>query len=88
MSPGTSRPACCTSDPDLAEGAGVSEPPASWDDLKAAATALKDGGAEYGISLGVKNYQEYLPFFWSNGGTILNDDGTFKFPTVRRRSRR
>jgi multiple sugar transport system substrate-binding protein len=64
---------------DLADEAGLSEPPASWDDLKAAAVALKDGGAEWGVSLGVKNAQEYLPYFWSNGGTILNDDGTFGF---------
>jgi multiple sugar transport system substrate-binding protein len=64
---------------DLAEDAGVTDPPATWDDLKAAAESLKDGGADWGISLGTKNSQEYLPYFWSAGGTILNDDGTFGF---------
>jgi multiple sugar transport system substrate-binding protein len=56
---------------------GVTEAPGSWDELKAAAKALQDGGADWGMSLGTKNSQEYLPFFWSNGGTILNEDGTF-----------
>ena len=61
---------------DLAEAAGVSQPPATWDELKAAAQAIKDGGADYGISLGTKNYQEYIPFVWQNGGDIMNADGT------------
>ena len=63
---------------DLAEAAGISEAPATWDDLKAMATAMKEeGGAEWGISLGTKNWQEYVPFLWSNGGDIMNDSGEF-----------
>jgi multiple sugar transport system substrate-binding protein len=62
---------------DLAEAAGITEPPATWDDLKAMAKALQEGGAEYGIGLGTKNYQEYVPFLWSNGGEIMNDAGEF-----------
>ena len=62
---------------DLAEAAGISEAPATWDDLKAAAEAMQqEGGAEWGISLGPKNAQEYLPFVWSNGGNIVGEDGT------------
>jgi multiple sugar transport system substrate-binding protein len=46
------------------------------------AKALKDeGGAEWGISLGPKNYQELLPFVWSNGGDIMNEAGEFTFDT-------
>ena len=42
------------------------------------AKAMKDkGGAEWGIALGTKNWQEYLPFVWSNGGDVMDDDGTF-----------
>lgn len=61
---------------DLAEEAGITEPPATWDELKAAAQAMKDGGAEWGLSLGTKNWQEYLPFVWSNGGSVIADDGS------------
>ena len=63
---------------DIAEKAGVTEAPATWDDLTATAKAMKEqGGAEWGIGLGTKNYQEYVPFLWSNGGDIMNDAGEF-----------
>jgi multiple sugar transport system substrate-binding protein len=63
---------------DLAETAGITEPPGSWDDLKAMAQALKtEGGAEWGIALGTKNWQEYLPFLWSNGGDVMDESGQF-----------
>jgi multiple sugar transport system substrate-binding protein len=58
---------------DLAEQAGITAPPQTWDELKAMATALKEqGGAEWGISLGPKNYQELAPFIWSNGGDLYD----------------
>jgi len=61
---------------DIAEAAGITSPPATWDDLKAMATAMqKDGGARYGISLGTKNWQEYFPFLWSNGGDVVDAEG-------------
>jgi multiple sugar transport system substrate-binding protein len=63
---------------DIAEKAGIMKPPTSWDELKAMAKAMQDkGGAKWGISLGTKNYQEYLPFVWSNGGKVVGDDGKF-----------
>ena len=50
---------------------GSRPPPATWDELKAMAKAMQaKGGAEYGIALGTKNCQEYLPFVWSNGGDV------------------
>lgn len=59
---------------DIAETAGITEPPADWDELKAMAVAMQEqGGAEWGISLGTKNWQEYLPFVWSNGGDVIAD---------------
>ncbi len=63
---------------DVAEKAGITAAPTNWDELKAMAKAMQDqGGAKYGISLGTKNGQEYLPFVWSNGGDVLGADGAF-----------
>ena len=64
---------------DLAEEAGLTAAPATWDELKAAAQKLKDGGAENGIALGPKNWQELMPFVWSNGGDVMNEAGEFTF---------
>ncbi|MEA2550180.1 MAG: multiple sugar transport system substrate-binding protein [Chloroflexota bacterium] len=61
---------------DIATKAGITAPPATWDDLKAMAKAMKDtGGAKWGISLGTKNWQEYFPFLWSNGGDVVDASG-------------
>jgi multiple sugar transport system substrate-binding protein len=61
---------------DIAEKAGITSPPATWDDLKAMAKAMKEtGGAKWGISLGTKNWQEYFPFLWSNGGDVVDASG-------------
>ncbi len=61
---------------DLAETAGITSAPATWDDLKAMAKGLKEkGGAPWGISLGTKNWQEFFPFLWSNGGDIVDASG-------------
>lgn len=65
---------------DLAEQAGVTEPPADWDGLTALAQALQDAGADYGISLqpgGTGSWQTYMPFFWQAGGEMMDDDGNF-----------
>lgn len=65
---------------DLAEEGGVTEPPATWDELKALAAALQEAGAEYGISLqpgGTGAWQTFMPFFWQAGGEIQAEDGTF-----------
>jgi multiple sugar transport system substrate-binding protein len=63
---------------DIAEKAGITTPPATWDDLTAMAKAMQEkGGAKYGIGLGTKNNQEYLPFLWSNGGDIMDASGKF-----------
>jgi multiple sugar transport system substrate-binding protein len=62
---------------DIAEKAGITAPPATWDDLKAMAKAMQEtGGAKWGLSLGTKNWQEYVPFLWSNGGEIADASGT------------
>jgi multiple sugar transport system substrate-binding protein len=64
---------------DIAAKAGITNPPATWDDLAADAKLMKDkGGAKWGIALGTKNWQEYVPFLWSNGGDIMDDQGKFQ----------
>ncbi len=63
---------------DIAGKAGITAPPATWDELTAMATAMQSKGkAKWGISLGTKNWQEYVPFLWSNGGDIMDDAGKF-----------
>lgn len=59
---------------------GVTEAPANWDDLKAAAATMQESGAAFGISLqpgGTGAWQTYLPFFWQAGGEVQGEDGTF-----------
>jgi multiple sugar transport system substrate-binding protein len=64
---------------DIATKGGITAAPATWDDLTVMATAMQSkGGAKYGISLGTKNWQEYLPFLWSNGGDVMDAQGKFQ----------
>jgi multiple sugar transport system substrate-binding protein len=67
---------------DIADKAGVTEPPTDWDELKAMAKALKEkGGAKYGISLSPNNWQEFLPFVWQNGGEVASEEGEWTLDT-------
>ena len=71
---------------DLARKAGITEPPATWDDLKAMAKALQAGGAKWGINLKpgeTGSWQYVMPFAWSNGATIADDTKyTFDSPEM------
>jgi multiple sugar transport system substrate-binding protein len=67
---------------DIAQKAGITAAPTNWDELTAAAKAMQSkGGAKYGIGLGTKNWQELMPFVWSNGGDIMDSSGNFTFDT-------
>lgn len=64
---------------DLAEAAGITEPPTDWVGLKEMAAKMQDAGAKWGIALqpgGTGSWQTVLPLMWSNGGQITNEDGT------------
>lgn len=65
---------------DLAQKAGWTEPPTSWDDLKQFAKDLESkGGAKYGLNLQpgqTGSWQSYLPFAWTDGATLTNEEGT------------
>ncbi len=64
---------------DIAEKAGITKAPATWEELTAMAKAMQSkGDAKWGISLGTKNWQEYLPFLWSNGGAVMDDQGKYQ----------
>lgn len=63
---------------DLAEEAGITEAPQTWDDLKQLAQGSADAGARYGLSIppgGNGAWQSFMPFFWQAGGQIMADDG-------------
>lgn len=65
---------------DLAEKAGITEAPETWEDFRALAEALQSkAGAKFGVQLptgGADSYQATLPFQWSNGAKLINDDGS------------
>ncbi len=57
------------------------EIPANWDELLAACAAIDSLGDDYfgfGCNSAEKHrlYKKFLPFLWSNGGTVLSDDGS------------
>lgn len=56
----------------LAE-AGLSEPPKTMDELVAAAERLKENG-KYGVGIAGVHSWGLLPWFWSLGGSITNDE--------------
>ncbi|HEY0637034.1 MAG TPA: sugar ABC transporter substrate-binding protein [Pseudonocardiaceae bacterium] len=62
----------------VAQKAGVTEAPKTWEDLKAAVTAFKQqGGAEWGIYLQPGQtgaWQTAMPFVWQSGGDVLDGD--------------
>lgn len=66
---------------EVAARAGVTSPPRTWEELKAAVQAFKDkGGAAWGVSLqpgGMGSWQTVLPFVWQNGGDVTGGGGGF-----------
>ena len=63
----------------LAEQAGVSPTPATWDDLMATSKGMQSAGAQWGITLQAGQtgaWQTFLPFAWQAGAEIMNADQT------------
>ena len=58
---------------DLADKAGITTPPATWDDLMTMAQKIKASGSKYGINFQTNDWQEYLPFVWSTGGDVTKN---------------
>jgi multiple sugar transport system substrate-binding protein len=65
---------------DLAKKAGWDQAPTSWDDLHQFAEDMESkGGADYGLNLQpgqTGSWQTYLPFAWSDGATLTNEEAT------------
>ena len=53
----------------------IATPPATFDELKADAEALKSSGT-FGLALGGSGPWNVLPWFWSAGGTVTDDNYT------------
>ncbi|MEV0387481.1 sugar ABC transporter substrate-binding protein [Nonomuraea sp. NPDC050643] len=60
---------------DLFEAAGITEPPRTWDELRAYAKKLT-GQGRYGFAMSnINTYEgswQFLPFMWGNGGSEQN----------------
>lgn len=65
---------------DLAEKAGIAEPPTDWEGLLALAQAFQQkADATWGIALqpgGQGSWQTLMPFIWSGGGDVVDEAGT------------
>lgn len=63
---------------DLAQKAGITQPPTDWEGLKAMAKAMKEkAGAKWGINLqpgGTGSWQSVMPFAWSAGAQLTSGD--------------
>jgi multiple sugar transport system substrate-binding protein len=63
---------------DMFEAAGITTPPATWDEFLSAAKALtKPADKQYGVALFAPEAAYYwYPWLWQNGGEVTNDEGT------------
>jgi multiple sugar transport system substrate-binding protein len=61
---------------DMFKTAGISQPPETWDELRAAAQKIKaQGDVGYGMPLGPEEAQaEFSLFMWGNGGDWVDGD--------------
>ncbi|KIL51056.1 extracellular solute-binding protein [Jeotgalibacillus campisalis] len=62
---------------EVLESVGYDEAPATMEELEDASRKAVEAGAEGGISIaGVGQTWDYLPYFWSLGGSLSNEDYT------------
>lgn len=65
---------------DIAAAAGITKPPASWQELHDMAAAMQQQpGVDWGINLqpgGTGSWQTVLPFMWQAGGDVVDQDLT------------
>ena len=59
---------------DLAQQAGMTQAPQTWDDLNKLASAYHANGSKYGISLQSNDWEEYVTFLYSAGGDIMQNN--------------
>ncbi|MDQ4045238.1 MAG: ABC transporter substrate-binding protein, partial [Chloroflexota bacterium] len=63
---------------DMFEAAGITEPPATWEEFEAAAQALTSAeDRTYGfIMFATEAAYYWYPWLWQNGGELLSEDGS------------
>ena len=71
---------------DLFEAAGLNHPPASWDEVVAAASAISESGAaEYGVVYRGQKANPivtgFLPILWAHGARMVDADGAAALDT-------
>ncbi|CAL9354953.1 ABC transporter substrate-binding protein [Streptomyces sp. enrichment culture] len=62
----------------LLDRAGIDKPPATWDEIKAAAPKLKQAGVatlDYSASNEATLNLNFYPLLWQAGGTVFTEDG-------------
>ena len=62
---------------DLAEQAGITEPPTNWDELKTLAEGVQQAGAQWGLYLQPGEngaWQTFMPFAWQNGVELVEGE--------------
>lgn len=62
-------------DSDALTAAGITAPPANWDDLKTAGQALLDATGTPRIMIS-PSFDRYLAFHYAAGASVISDDGT------------
>ena len=63
----------------LLDKAGITKPPETWDEIKAAAPKLKQAGVatlDYSASPETSLNLSFYPLLWQAGGTVFAEDGT------------
>lgn len=56
--------------------AGIDGPPTTWDEFADAAEKLTKGGETWGIAIGDCSPWNFLPWIWSGGGDVTDEDIT------------
>lgn len=69
---------------DILNDAGITEVPSSQEELLAACEAIKESNSDVtpmGANWGMANYavlnSDFWPYFWGDGGAIVDEDGNF-----------
>lgn len=66
---------------DIFQQAGVTEPPETWDELKAAADKIKAkfNDKPYAVGVPARDMHAFMPLIWQAGGDVVTEsDGSYK----------
>jgi len=63
---------------DLLAEVGYTEAPKNWDELYDAAKKLAERPDMYGLTFQTNEIQEFIPFVWQNGATVIDENNKLK----------